>query len=132
VLTAIRGSSAELSIGGVIVTHPVESITDAWFGQYLLLWRPASGQPVSLGLNSRGADVRWLRESLASIDPAFATADLSSDVYDENLYQAVQAFQRVHRLGIDGVAGQQTQIIINSLLAVDGTPRLRTPLLAQD
>jgi general secretion pathway protein A len=132
VLMAIRGSSADLSIGGVVVTQPVETIRDAWFGQYLLLWRPASGQPVSLRPNSRGADVLWLRESLASIDPAFATADPSSDVYDAKLQDAVRTFQRAHRIEVDGLAGQQTQIIINSLLAVDGTPRLRTPLLAQD
>jgi hypothetical protein len=41
-------------------------------------------------------------------------------------------FQRDHRLEVDGLAGQQTQIIINSLLAVVGTPRLSTPRLAQD
>ena len=33
---------------------------------------------------------------------------------------------------VDGLAGQQTQIIINSLLAVDGTPRLSTAMLAKD
>jgi len=132
VLTAVRGASAELSIGGVLVTHPVDAITDAWFGQYMLLWRPPGGEAVSLRPGSRGADVLWLRESLASIDAAFVTADPLSDVFDADLQQVVRAFQRAHRLVVDGLAGQQTQIIINSLLAVDGTPRLRTPLLAQD
>jgi len=132
VLTAINGAMAELSIGGVLVTHPVESITDAWFGQYLLLWRPAGGQAVSLGPGSRGLNVLWLRESLAAIDGQFATGKPSSDFYDEELAQVVRAFQRANRLDIDGLAGQQTQIIINSMLAVDGTPRLRTPRLAQD
>lgn len=132
VLMAVHGNTAELSIGGVLVTHPVESITDAWFGQYLLLWRPPNGQAVSLGPNSSGADVLWLRESLASIDDQFATRDPMSDVYDTELEQVVRAFQRAHRLSVDGLAGQQTQIVINSLLAIDGTPRLKTPLLAQD
>jgi peptidoglycan hydrolase-like protein with peptidoglycan-binding domain len=44
----------------------------------------------------------------------------------------VRRFQREHRLDVDGLAGQQTQIIINSLLAVEGTPRLSTPRLAQE
>ncbi len=132
VLTAIHGATAELSIGGVLVTHPVPSITDAWFGQYLLLWRPPGGQATSLGPSSRGTDVLWLRESLASIDEQFATSNTSSDTYDADLEQVVRAFQRAHRLAVDGLAGNQTQIIINSLLAIDGTPRLRTPLLAQD
>jgi len=34
------------------------------------------------------------------------------------------AFQRQHRLEADGLAGQKTQVIINSLLQPDGTPRL--------
>ncbi|MGB5332847.1 MAG: AAA family ATPase [Woeseiaceae bacterium] len=132
VLMAIQGSAAELSIGGVLVTQPVESITDAWFGQYLLLWRPPSGRAVSLGPGSRGADVLRLRENLASIDNRFATRNPLSDTYDAELEQVVKDFQRAHRLDVDGLAGQQTQIVINSLLAIDGTPRLKTPLLAQD
>ncbi|NNC57304.1 MAG: AAA family ATPase [Woeseiaceae bacterium] len=132
VLTAINGASAELSIGGVRVTHPVDSIRNAWFGQYLLLWRPHNGVPTSLGSSSRGADVLWLRESLAAIDDQFVSEDPFSDVYDAELEQIVRAFQRAHRLDVDGVAGQQTQILINSLLAVDGTPRLTTPRLAKD
>ena len=132
VLTAIHGATVDLSIGGVLVTHPVESITDAWFGQYLLLWRPPSGQAVSLGPNSRGANVLWLRESLAAIDDQYISSEPSSDVYDAELEQIVRAFQRAYRLDVDGLAGKQTQIIINSLLAVDGTPRLNTSLLAQE
>jgi len=41
-------------------------------------------------------------------------------------------FQRDHRLVVDGLAGQQTQIIINSLLGSDETPRLTTSRLARD
>lgn len=132
VLLAIHGATAELSISGVRVTHPVESITNAWFGQYMLLWRPPSGQAVSLGPGSRGPEVLWLRESLATIDQQFTSRNTSSDAYDADLEQVVRAFQRAHRLNVDGLAGQQTQIIINSLLGADHTPRLTTPRLAQD
>jgi len=132
VLLAIRGDSADLSIGGVVVTHPVESIKNAWFGQYMFLWRPPGGEPESLGPASRGAAVLWLRESLAAINEQFASGNPDSDLYDEELEQIVRAFQRAHRLDVDGLAGRQTQIIINSLLAVDGTPRLTSALLAQE
>jgi general secretion pathway protein A len=132
VLIAVHDNSADLSMGGVLVTHPVESITDLWFGQYMLLWRPPGGKAVSLGPSSRGADVRWLRESLAAIDEQYVTRNPDSDIYDAELEQIVRAFQRAHRLDVDGLAGQQTQIIINSLLAVDGTPRLSSALLAKE
>ena len=123
-LTAVRGDVVELSIGGVLVEHPVSSLLDSWFGQYMLLWRPPGGTPVSLGRGARNESVVWLRTSLAAIDPRYTSANQESDVYDAELEQFVQQFQRDHRLSVDGVAGQQTQIVINSLLAVDGTPRL--------
>jgi len=130
VLTAIRDGTAELSIGGVTVTHPVADIAAIWFGDFTLLWRPPTGSVVSLGIGSRGPAVAWLRNSLAAIDERYASVNPESDVFDAELDGLVRSFQRDHRLDIDGVAGQQTQIIINSQLAVEGTPRLSAPLLA--
>lgn len=132
VLTGITGGNAELSLGGVRVTHGVNDINDAWFGQFMLLWRPPTGTAVSLGPGSQGEDVAWLRNSLSAIDGRYASADTQSDFFDAELERLVRLFQRDHRLDVDGLAGQQTQIIINSLLAVEGTPRLSTPRLAQD
>ncbi len=132
VLTGITGDNAELSLGGVRVTHAVAEITDAWFGQFMLLWRPPTGTAISLGPGSEGDDVAWLRNSLAAIDGSYASTDSQSEVFDAELEQLVMSFQRDHRLQVDGLAGQQTQIIINSLLAVEGTPRLSTSRLAQD
>jgi len=132
VLTAIHGATAELSIGGVNTTHPVQAISDIWFGQYMLLWRPAAGGAISLGPGTRGSGILWLRASLESISADYATANPGSDKYDADLEQIVRSFQRDHRLDVDGLAGQQTQIIINSLLAVEDTPRLATPRLARD
>lgn len=124
VLTAIRGDSAELSIGGVAVTHPVSEITKLWFGDFMLLWRPPGGAPAALSPGSRGSKVVWLRHSLASIDARYASDNIDGDEYDANLQSVVRAFQRDHRLVVDGLAGQQTLIIINSLLESDGSPRL--------
>ena len=132
VLTAVFEDSAELSFGGVRVTHRASDITRSWFGEFMLLWRPPTGSSVSLGPGSRGSAVAWLRNSLAAIDGRYATANPRSDVFDAELEQVVRTFQRDHRLDVDGLAGQQTQIIINSLLAVEGTPRLSAPRLAQD
>ena len=132
VLTGIIGDTAELSIGGVRVVHPIADITEAWFGNFMLLWRPPTGTATSLRRGSRGDEVAWLRNSLAAIDGRYASSDPQSDLYDAELEQIVQDFQRDHRLDVDGLAGQQTQIIINSLLAVEGTPRLSSPRLAQD
>jgi len=132
VLTAIHGDTAELSIGGVTVTHPVSVVADMWFGSYQLLWAPPNGVAVSLVLGVQNVNVVWLRESLAAIDPRYRAEPLASDVYDSNLEQQVRAFQRDRRLDVDGLAGKQTQIIINSLLETDNTPRLTSTQLAQE
>ena len=132
VLSRIEGQTVELSIGGVVVTHPIGEVSDMWLGQYMLLWRPPNGVAVSMAPGSRGPRVLWLRKSLAEIDARYRTDLPDSDEFDESLRQNVRAFQREHRLAVDGVAGQQTQIIINTLLAADDTPRLTIPRLAQD
>ena len=132
VLTALRGDYAELSISGVEVSHPFMEVTNMWFGQYLLLWKPPNGQSLDLGPGALDPNVVWLRESLASIDDRYRAEPLDSDLYDETLEQRVRDFQRDLRLDVDGLAGRQTQIFINSLLATDATPRLATSRLARD
>ncbi|NIV17608.1 MAG: AAA family ATPase [Woeseiaceae bacterium] len=132
VLTSIDGQRAGLSIGGVGVEHGIDEVSNLWLGQYMLLWRPPNGVAISLGPGSTGENVVWLRNSLVAVDPRYRSENPDSDVYDADLEQQVRAFQRDNRLDVDGLAGQQTQIIINSLLATDDSPRLVTALLAQE
>jgi general secretion pathway protein A len=132
VLIAIHGERADLSIGGVAVNHSVSEIAELWFGEFLLLWRPPGGVPVSLVPGSRGTEVRWLRESLAEINERYLSDDIEGEEYDANLQRIVRQFQRDNRLDVDGLAGQQTLIIVNSLLRSDGSPRLITRRLAEE
>ena len=132
VLTAVSGSTVQLSIGGVDVTHSLEELTEMWFGEFVLLWRPPNDFPDALGPGSAGPAVVLLRESLATIDDRYAPASPDSGIYDADLADKVRLFQRDHRLDVDGLAGHQTQIIINTLLEPDGAPRLTIPRLAQE
>ncbi len=132
VLTAIYGDRAELSIAGVTVSHGLDAVSELWFGQYLLIWKPANGVSLALVPGTQDPNVTWLRQSLAAIDERYRTEPLDSDIYDRRLGDRVREFQREHRLIVDGLAGRQTQIIINSLLAMEDVPRLTTPRLAQD
>ena len=132
VLKGLHGDRAEISIAGVNVTHPFMDVADAWFGDYILLWKPPNGVAFSLGRGSRGDNVVWLRQSLAAIDERYRAEPLDSSVYDAELEQRVIAFQQDHRLDVDGLAGQQTQIVINSLLGSEDTPRLKMSRLARE
>lgn len=125
VVTAIGEDDVELAFGDERRRYPQDEVTDLWFGQYLLLWRPPGGRVTALRPGSRGAEVVWLRQSLAALDDAYATSAAGSDVFDAELEQRLREFQRRNRLIVDGLAGQHTQILINSLLAAENTPQLR-------
>ena len=90
----------------------------------MLVWRPPGGKPMAISPGMQNDNVRWLRQSLAVLDSNYQPQDAESNYFDEILQQQLMAFQRQHRLEADGLAGQKTQIIINSLLALDDTPRL--------
>ncbi len=47
-----------------------------------------------------------------------------TDLYDDELASAVREFQRARRLQVDGIAGVQTQILINNELDMPAIPRL--------
>jgi general secretion pathway protein A len=127
VLVSLNDENGELALGQSRSTHSIEEISTLWFGEYLLIWRPPNGQAKAIKPGTRDENVRWLRQSLAAInteyDPDASTA-ADPDYFDSELEERLKDFQRQHRLKVDGLAGQQTQIIINSSLALDGVPRL--------
>lgn len=124
VLTAMEGDTAIISMGTEELQFPLQELAELWYGEYLLLWNPPSDNPRSLRKGMRDPDVIWLRKSLAAIDPAYASDSMSPDYFDDELERFLRDFQRRNRLKVDGLAGQQTQIIINSSLASDNTPRI--------
>ena len=119
-----------MSIAGVAVSHPVEDVTELWFGEFALLWKPEAAPLLTPGTSDPG--VAWLRRSLADIDGRYRADPLDSEMYDSALVERVREFQRDHRIVVDGYAGRQTQIIINSQLGGGDRPRLVTSRLARD
>ncbi len=127
VLVSMDGEYGELAFGDIRSAHSIEEISALWFGEYLLIWRPPNGDAKAIKPGMRDENVRWLRQSLAAINTDYdaeASAPAGPDFFDSELEQRLKDFQRQHRLKVDGLAGQQTQIIINSSLALDGIPRL--------
>lgn len=122
VLEAIEGSNGIVAIADIRYTVPITEILDLWYGEYLLLWKPQIGAVKSFYPGMRDPDIAWLRQSLAEIqgnpiDP------MNSDYFDENLEARVRDYQIAKRLDVDGLVGQQTQIVINTDLRA-GAPRL--------
>jgi general secretion pathway protein A len=123
VLTALDDQFATLDLGEHNERVPLDELSRDWFGEFTLVWKPKTAHTRPLSIGMKGAEVRWLRRSLnalqgASTDPEYG------DIYDEQLAGAVQTFQREHRLNVDGIAGLQTQVALDTALAEPGSPLL--------
>jgi general secretion pathway protein A len=122
-LVGLTDEAATVDLGGSTRDVPITSISRYWFGDFLLLWRPPLAVAKSLAPGMRGAEVRWLRDNLRAAQGLPQSA-AGGDVYDEELTRLVQDFQRQHRLSADGVAGVQTQIVLDTVINPDGSPTL--------
>jgi general secretion pathway protein A len=125
VLTGLTDEQAAVDLGGELREVSITALSRYWFGDYLLLWRPPLAVAKSLAPGMRGDDVRWLRESIRAAQGLPAVP--GGDVYDQELVGLVQDFQRQHRLAVDGVAGAQTQIVLDTALNATGSPTLVAP-----
>jgi general secretion pathway protein A len=122
VLTGLDDEHARLDLGG---PHSVGlgELSHFWLGDFVMLWRPASSPVKALSAGMRGADVRWLRQSLERLAHLEPSAP-ASDVFDAELTGLVREFQRQHQLSVDGIAGRETQIALAAAVAGPGVPLL--------
>jgi len=122
VLTALDDEQAKLDLGGPHLVS-IGELSRYWLGDFVMLWRPGSSPVKALSAGMRGAQVRWLRQSLQRLHGAAGDAP-ASDVFDADLTALVRDFQRQHQLTVDGIAGVQTQIALAGALAGPGAPLL--------
>jgi general secretion pathway protein A len=123
VLSGLDDVHANVKIGADPHLVSIGDLSRYWFGDFILLWRPGTRDPKPLSLGMHGVEIRQLRQQLARLTGKPAPAN-SSDVYDGELSQLVRDFQRAHRLNVDGVAGVQTLVVLNSALAKPDSPQL--------
>ena len=123
VLASLDGARTRLLIGASEVEVPVAELADYWFGEFIVLWRPQAGALRPLRAGMRGEDVRWLRQGLEQLG-GLPASDPSQDLFDTGLESLVVDFQRSRRLAVDGVAGVQTQLVLDAALGLPGTPTL--------
>ena len=125
VVLAMRGKQVSLNIGGKVISTSTESVDPYWYGNYLLLWRPPPAGSNVLKEGLIGKDVGWLRDQLDRIEgKAVVTDEKKKLSFDPTLKWRVMEFQRVRGLNVDGVAGRETMIEINSAVNDRSTPLL--------
>ena len=123
VLSALDDQSATLNLGDHNERVPLDELSRDWFGEFTVVWKPKTTHIHPLSVGMHGDEVRWLRRSLSALQGAASDPE-HGDVYDEELAIAVQNFQREHRLNVDGIAGIQTQVVLDTALAEPGSPLL--------
>jgi general secretion pathway protein A len=123
VLEKLEGDRALIAIGESRHELGLAELADYWFGEFLVIWRPSIPLAKQLRIGMRGDDVRWLREGLAGLEGLPVPAS-GADVFDAELERMVEDFQRGRRLTVDGIAGVQTQLLLESALGTPGAPTL--------
>ncbi len=127
VLETLGDERGMVDVGGERRELSIAELSRYWYGDFVLLWRPQVPGVKQLSAGMRGEEVRWLRQSLERVRGAPASATEAADFYDSGLVRLVEDFQRQHRLTVDGIAGLQTQMVLDTALALPGTPLLSAP-----
>jgi general secretion pathway protein A len=124
VLAGLDDEHARIDIAGQTHELAVGELSRYWFGDFVVLWRPATQTVKPLSVGMHGDEVRWLRQSLERLQGVTAAQATVSDVFDTELSHLVMDFQRQHRLAVDGIAGVQTQMVLASAVAGSDSPLL--------
>jgi len=122
VVAGLNGVAAQVNLPTDKQDVSLDSLSRLWYGDYLVMWRPqvSTARPLAAGMQGDG--VRWLRHTLNTVHGQPDAS--SSDVYDDELVHMVEDFQRRYRLHVDGIAGVQTQIVLDTLVNPAGAPLL--------
>ncbi len=123
VVSGLVGDTAKINLPDETEMVSMSSLSRLWSGEYLVLWRPQVPAARALSAGMQGDGVRWLRTQLNSVAGKSDEAP-ASDYYDEELVKMVEDFQRQYRLNVDGIAGVQTQIVLDALGSTPGSPLL--------
>jgi len=123
VLSSLDDKTATLNLGEHNEKVAIDDLSRDWFGEFTLVWKPKTSHTRLLSLGMQGDEVRWLRRSLNALGGGASDPE-HADIYDQELAIAVQNFQREHRLNVDGIAGVQTQVVLDTALADPNSPLL--------
>ena len=123
VIASMTADKARLFVGDARHEVTLPELQELWSGDFMLLWKPEHPEARNLARGSRGEPVRALRQHLnqwAGLMPEGKT----SDVFDESLETLVLQFQRRNGITADGIAGVQTQALLDAAQPAPNTPQL--------
>ncbi|WP_413692028.1 ExeA family protein [Psychromonas sp. KJ10-2] len=99
----------ELLIGSQQITVDQEWLDEYWSGEFTLLWQPPFAIDKPLKFGEKSGRVLWLT---AQLNRLYGLPETQKDRFDWELKEQVTAFQEDNRLVADGIAGQQTLMLL--------------------
>lgn len=124
VLTGLDRERAVIAGRGEDFEVERSALQPYWDGSYLVLWRAPPRGARAISERSEGVDVLWLRQTLNRV-PGVRPVDVDNTSFDSSLRERIMSFQKSNNLRVDGVAGVQTIIRLNSIVDAD-VPRLQS------
>ena len=100
---------------------PISALDSLWTGNATIFWKDHGAMGDDLKDGAAGPGVLWLKNALTTL--GFYHGPPTAE-YDLNLHVSVAAFQAAHGLDPDGIVGEQTKMILYSLIDSYHSPRL--------
>jgi general secretion pathway protein A len=113
-LTEINSTEILLATGHGSRALRYDEFLESWDGSYKFLWKPPPGYGVLKQGESNRALVEWLQSRLMLLDNNYEWV-ITGGHYTEAIGQKVLDFQERNQLLADGILGDQTTMMLNTL-----------------
>ncbi|MGB2078630.1 MAG: ExeA family protein [Vibrio sp.] len=115
VLYRLGETNAELLIANKRVEVPVTWIEENWSGEFSLLWH----NPYQSRILKRGDQGKIVAELERELSQALGENSTGTEVFNATLERKVEAFQMWQGINVDGIAGTQTLMLLDSYVNHD-------------
>ena len=116
-IKAISDNLATVQIAGATMEVPIADLKEQWSGDFLLLWKAPENYSSNIK-DSTSPHVEWLRTALFEANIS-SHSELKDFTYIAPLNEQIKSFQKSQGLEADGIAGEHTLILLNTVLGLD-------------
>lgn len=114
VVTQLQEQQASIDVAGKNQDITTREISEAWQGQFLILWQPPELPVKQLKVGMTGTPILWLRQHLDAIEGKKYNPATAAPRFDNALKNRLIHFQQQQGLTADGTAGDTTLLVLSA------------------